>query len=205
LILHSQSPSTILPLITQTAFSSSLLHVIAHPPALLTHIATEFLMPPPPLTPLPKFWSLFLPMSERVHDTEQLVFGADGEGSGHQTDFVVEVVVREGYGRHRGVERVLEGWSTSQGGPCELTGLESLSPLLKKPKVHVQAPDPTQNLSFNLNLTSSQQQSRAQVPLPYAHEGQPTAKQTPAPITIFYDPDSADDIDDDDPDEDLDI
>lgn len=83
-------------------------------------------------------------------------------------------------------------------------------------------PDPTQNLSFNLNLTSSQQQSRAQVPLPYAHEGefkkplkhnrhlnicetgQPTKKQ-PAPITIFYDPDSADDIDDDDPDEDLDI
>lgn len=33
------------------------------------------------------------------------------------------------------------------------------------------------------------------------------AKQTPstAPIAIFYDPDSADDIDDDDPDEDLDI
>jgi elongator complex protein 5 len=29
--------------------------------------------------------------------------------------------------------------------------------------------------------------------------------QSPAPITIFYDPDSADDIDDDDPDEDLDI
>ncbi|KAF8807453.1 hypothetical protein BYT27DRAFT_7241992 [Phlegmacium glaucopus] len=207
LILHSQSPSNILPLITQTAFSSSLLHIIVHPPVLLNYIATEFLMPPPPLTPLPKFWSLFLPISERVHDTEQLVFGADGEGSGHQTEFVVEVVAREGSGRNRGVERALEGWSTIQGGPCELTSLESLSHLLKKQKVHIDAPDPTQNLSFNLSLTSSQQQSRAQVPLPYVHEGQPTAKQTPstAPIAIFYDPDSADDIDDDDPDEDLDI
>ena len=93
-------------------------------------------MPPPPLTPLPKFWSLFLPISERVHDTEQLVFRADGEGTGHQTEFVVEVVVREGgNGRHRSIERVLEGWSTIQGGPCELSGLESLSHLLKKQKV----------------------------------------------------------------------
>jgi elongator complex protein 5 len=94
-------------------------------------------MPPPPQTPLPKFWSLFLPISERIHDTEQLVFRADGEGTGHRTEFVVEVVVREGggNGRHRGIERVLEGWSTIQGGPCELSGLESLSHLLKKPKV----------------------------------------------------------------------
>lgn len=92
-------------------------------------------MPPPPLTPLPKFWSLFLPISERVHDTEQLVFGADGQGSGHQTEFVVEAVMREGSGRNRGVERILEGWSIIHGGPCELTGLESLNHLLKKQKV----------------------------------------------------------------------
>lgn len=94
-------------------------------------------MLPPPLTPLPKFWSLFLPISERVHDTEQLVFKADGEGTGHRTEFVVEVVLRDGggNGRHRGIERVLEGWSTIHGGPCELSGLESLSHLLKKPKV----------------------------------------------------------------------
>ena len=102
---------------------------------LLNHIATEFLMPPPPLTPLPKFWSLFLPISERVHDTEQLVFGADGEGSGNQTEFVVEAVARKSNGRDRGVERVLEAWSTIQGGPCELTSLGSLSHLLKKQKV----------------------------------------------------------------------
>ena len=91
-------------------------------------------MPPPPLTPLPKFWSLFLPISERVHETEQLVFGAGGEGSEDQTEFVVQVVVREGAGRNRGVERVLEGWSIIQGGPCELAALKSLSHLLKKQK-----------------------------------------------------------------------
>ena len=102
---------------------------------LLNRISNEFLMPPPPLTPLPKFWSLFLPISERVHETEQLVFGADGEGSGHQTEFVVEVVVREGNGRNRSVEHILEGWSMIQGGPCELTCLESLSHLSKKQKV----------------------------------------------------------------------
>ncbi|KAF8973973.1 hypothetical protein BDZ97DRAFT_1900702 [Flammula alnicola] len=202
LILHSQSPSSLLPVIAQTGFSSSLAHVVAHPPALIEHIATEFLMPPPPLSPLPKFWSVFLPVSERVHDTERLVFGSRGEGSGNPSEFVVELIVREGAGRKRGVERVLEGWSTALGGPCELSALETLKHLTKRKK-EVAAPDPTQNLPFNLSLTSSQQESRAQVPLPYAHEGAPIMSNTPA--AIFYDPDSADDIDDDDPDEDLDI
>ena len=78
-----------------------------------------------------------MPISERVHDTEKLVFKADGEGTGQRTEFVAEVVVREGggNGRHRGIERVLEGWSTILGGPCELSALESLSHLLKKQKV----------------------------------------------------------------------
>ncbi|KAF8168050.1 hypothetical protein B0H34DRAFT_792706 [Crassisporium funariophilum] len=208
LILHCQSPSILLPCITQTAFSSSLVHIIAHPPALLTHLATEFLMPPPPLSPFPKFWSVFLPVSERVHDTERLVFGSGGEGSGHPTEFVAEIIVRDAAGRKRGVERDLEGWSVGKGGPCKLTTLESLKHIFKKQKEQqVSAPDPTQNLSFNLSLTSSQQESRAQVPLPYAHEGQPTTKapSSNTPAAIFYDPDSADDIDDDDPDEDLDI
>ena len=78
------------------------------------------------------------------------------------------------------------------------------------------AADPTTNLSFNLNLTPSQQAARAQVPLPYMHQGPFHAVlQGPEAYdellgdstqgTIYYDPDSADDIDDDDPDEDLDI
>ncbi|KAF8912712.1 hypothetical protein CPB84DRAFT_1670900 [Gymnopilus junonius] len=205
LIIHSQSPSNLLPLITQTSFSSSLAHVITHPTALIAHLAIDFLMPPPPLSPLPKFWSVFIPVSERIHDTERLVFGTGGEGSGYPSEFVVEVIVREGVGRKRGVERILEAWSSTLEGPCELTVLESLKKYAEKPKEYAQsaAPDPTQNLSFNLNLTTSQQESRAQVPLPYTHDGKPIISNPPA--AIFYDPDSADDLDDDDPDEDLDI
>ncbi len=73
-------------------------------------------MPPPPLSPAPKFWGVFIPVSERVYDTESLVFGPGGEGSGGAGEFVAEVVVREGgAGRKRGVERVLEGWATTRG------------------------------------------------------------------------------------------
>ncbi len=76
---------------------------------------------------------MFIPVSERVHDTESLVFGPGGEGSGGAGDFVAEVVVREGgAGRKRGVERVLEGWATTRGGPCELMELESVKPLAKR-------------------------------------------------------------------------
>ncbi|KAJ3507709.1 hypothetical protein NLJ89_g6151 [Agrocybe chaxingu] len=128
---------------------------------------------------------------------------ACGEGSGNPSEFVVELIVREGAGRKRVVERVLEGWSSALDGPCDLVALEGLKHFVKKPRQEVSGPDPTQNLSFNLNLTSSQQESRSQVPLPYAHEGKPIANVTPG--AIFYDPDSADDIDDEDPDEDLDI
>lgn len=89
-------------------------------------------MPPPPLSPLPKFWSVFLPVSERIHDTESLVFGPNGQGSGNASEFVAELIVREGGGRKRGVERVLEGWSTALGGPCDLVALESVKPFTKK-------------------------------------------------------------------------
>ncbi|KAI0335326.1 hypothetical protein GY45DRAFT_902702 [Cubamyces sp. BRFM 1775] len=208
LVLHVLAPSPILPILTQTRLSPSLTHVIAHPTALLTHLASAYLTPPPPLSAPEKFWGIFIPISERHYESEKLVFGQGGEGGG-LPEFVAEVLVRggaDGSGRRRGVERVLEGWSPSLGGPCELRELEDLRILwAKKPTTEVQdAPDPTQNLSFNLNLTPQQQRARAQVPLPYAHEGRPVG-QTPNPAAILYDPDSADDIDDDDPDEDLDI
>ncbi|KAI0651799.1 hypothetical protein C8Q79DRAFT_1005056 [Trametes meyenii] len=210
LILHILAPSPLLPILTQTRFSPTLTHVLAHPTALLTHLAAAYLTPPPPLAPPDKFWGVFIPISERHYEAEKLVFGPAGEGSGLQ-DFAVEVLVRGGgggadgvAGRRRGVERVLEGWSTSTGGPCELREIESLRPLWSKKAPLESAPDPTQNLSFNLNLTPEQQRSRAQVPLPYAHEGKPV-EQVNAPAAILYDPDSADDLDDDDPDEDLDI
>ncbi|OJT12966.1 hypothetical protein TRAPUB_10531 [Trametes pubescens] len=208
LILHILSPSPLIPLLTQTRFSPSLTHLIAHPPPLLTHLASAYLTPPPPLSSPEKFWGVFIPISERPYESERLVFGSAGEGSGLQ-ECAVEVLVRggaDGAGRRRGVERVLEGWSPAAGGACELREMGSLKSLWsKRPVFEAQSsPDPTQNLSFNLNLTPEQQRSRAQVPLPYAHEGKP-AGQTYAPAAILYDPDSADDLDDDDPDEDLDI
>lgn len=71
-------------------------------------------------------------MSERVHDTEQLVFGSSGEGSGHPNDIVVEAIVRDASGRKSGVERVLEGWSSQ--GPVDLLQLDSLAHIGKKEK-----------------------------------------------------------------------
>ncbi|KAI0778133.1 hypothetical protein BD413DRAFT_667505 [Trametes elegans] len=209
LTLHVLAPSPLLPLLTQTRFSPTLTHLTAHPPALLAHLATAYLTPPPPLAAPEKFWGVFIPIAERHYECERLVFGPAGEG-GAPPEAAVEVLVRgaaaDGAGRRRGVERVLEGWSPAAGGPCELRELESLKALwTKKPISEAQgAPDPTQNLPFNLNLTPEQQRSRAQVPLPYAHNGKP-AEQNGVPAAILYDPDSADDLDDDDPDEDLDI
>ncbi|RDB29589.1 hypothetical protein Hypma_015473 [Hypsizygus marmoreus] len=209
LVLNTLKPSNIIPLLTQPAFSPSLVQLIAHPPVLLAHLAKDYLTPPPPASPEAKFWAAFIPLSERGHDIDRLVFGADGEGSGGATEMVVEVLVRwsENFGKKRGVERVLEGWSSAvPNGVCELTRLESLKTFWTAKTTEQLTPDPTQLASFNLSLTSSQQESRAQVPLPYAHEGNLLVRQTlTTTAAILYDPDSADDIDDDDPDEDLDI
>ncbi|KAI0825184.1 hypothetical protein BC628DRAFT_299613 [Trametes gibbosa] len=208
-VLHVLAPSPLIPILTQTRFSPTLTHLIAHPTALLAHIASAYLTPPPPLASPEKFWGVFIPISERHYESERLVFGPEGEGSGLQ-EFAVEVLLRgpggDGAARRRGVERVLEGWSPAAGGPCELRDLDSLKSLWSRRAVPEtqKALDPMQNLSFNLNLTPEQQRSRAQVPLPYAHEGKPL-EQARAPAAILYDPDSADDLDDDDPDEDLDI
>ncbi|KAK0198395.1 hypothetical protein F5146DRAFT_1131386 [Armillaria mellea] len=208
LTLHLQSTCPLLPLLVQTSFSSTLAQLIAHPPALLIHLATEYLTPPPPASSEPKFWGVFLPVSERESDLERIIFGPDGKGSGASGEFVVEVILRGGgdhSGRRKAVERVLEGWDVPQSSPVNLTSMGSFKKVFGKTPVGEAAPDPTQNLSFNLNLTPSQQQARSQVPLPYAHEGKPLETLAPTAGSILYDPDSADDIDDDDPDEDLDI
>ncbi|KAJ6604707.1 hypothetical protein DFH09DRAFT_319061 [Mycena vulgaris] len=205
LIIHALSPSPLLPLLAQPGFSPSLTQVISHPASLLVHLSTEYLTPPPPLSPEAKFWAIFLPISERGEESERLVFGPGGEGAGDDDELVIEVLVRgDGDGlRRRGVDRALHGWSLSRG-PCPLAEIIALKSLYSRNVAEPTVVDPTQNVSFNLNLTPSQQNSRAQVPLPYAHEGKALEKQ-PAQAAIFYDPDSADDLDDDDPDEDLDI
>ncbi|RXW23474.1 hypothetical protein EST38_g2382 [Candolleomyces aberdarensis] len=205
LILHGTNVDLI-SLVTQASFSASLVHIRGHPTAIVTHLDTEYLTPPPPLSPDVKFWSVFIPLSQRQSDVNELVFGAKGEGSGDYTEIVVEILVRGGAGKKRNVERELEAWSLSLG-PCQWNDLEALKTIASK-RVPVEAPtaaDPTQNLSFNLSLTTAQQEARSQVPLPYAHEGKPIEKPVDAKGAIFYDPDSADDLDDDDPDEDLDI
>ena len=106
-----------------------------HPPALLTHLASAYLTPPPLLSPDEKFWGVFIPIAGRHYESERLVFGPGGEGSGSPIEFVVEVLVRGGaddLGRRRGAQRVLEGWSAALGGPCELHQLESLKALWSK-------------------------------------------------------------------------
>ncbi|KAJ8496112.1 hypothetical protein ONZ45_g12585 [Pleurotus djamor] len=202
LIVHANAPSNLLSMLTQVQFSPSLTHVMAHPPTILTHLASAYLTPPPPLSPDAKFWSVFLPFSLRRYETDNLVYGPDGEGSGGLDEMVVEILSRSGStSRRRGVERALEGWNLLKNMPQGLNELSFLRTLFTPQKSIEIAPDPTQNVSFNLNLTPSQQVSRAQVPLPYAHVGENTSQKA----AIFYDPDSADDMDDDDPDEDLDI
>lgn len=203
LALHLQ-PSPLLKLLTQTSLSPTLMHLTAHPPAIITHIASAYLTHPPPAGPAEKFWSVFIPFSERTHESERLVYGFDGNGtsagawvSKGTREFVVEILIRGG--GKRGVERTVEGWKGDVS--CELQALESLKSIWTRRKPEEARPDPTQNVSFNLSLTPLQEKLRAQVPLPYAHEGNPVTTAG----AILYDPDSADDIDDDDPDEDLDI
>ncbi|KAF9241321.1 hypothetical protein BU15DRAFT_87243 [Melanogaster broomeanus] len=200
-------PCPLLPILTQTSLSPTLTHLTAHPPALIGHLASSYLTPPPTAGPPEKFWGVFIPLSERAHESESLVYGPGGTGtcSGGGADvreLVVEVLVRGAgaEGRKRGIERT---------GRRRLESLKSIwARKISADEVFQKPLDPTQNVSFNLNLTPSQEKSRAQVPLPYVHEGQPRKLITSAPSTagaILYDPDSADDIDDDDPDEDLDI
>ena len=134
LILHGLQTCKLVPLLMQPAFSPSLRCLLARPVVLITHLAREYLTPPPPASSDAKFWSVFLPVSERVNESERLVFGSGGEGSGSTTEFVVEILVRgfQGSGKKRGVERTLEGWSLSEGGACSLTKLESLKTLWRK-------------------------------------------------------------------------
>ncbi|KAJ7225465.1 hypothetical protein GGX14DRAFT_420632 [Mycena pura] len=179
LIVHSVAPSSLLLLLCQPVFSLSLTHVISHPTSLISHLSTEYLTLPPPLSPEAKFWGIFLPISGRVSESERLIFGAGGEGAGDDEELVIELIVRgerEGL-RRRGVERTLLGWSLARG-VCPLGEIAALKSLtsrnIAEPACFVSAvADQTHNVLFNLSLTPSQQISRAQVPLPYAHEGDP--------------------------------
>ena len=146
LITHVLAPCPLIPLLTEVRLSPALCHLKSHPPVLLTHISSAYLIPPPPQSSPEKFWSVFGPLSERQHECEKLVYGSDGEGSGGSA-IVVEVLIRSagGTGRKRGVERELEGWMSSTSTPCNLQMLESLKPLWTKKVVLQEVSCPVPN------------------------------------------------------------
>lgn len=195
LILHvvqSHESKDLVAHLSQTSFSPSLVVHTAYPTSLLLHISANYMTLPPPLSPEPKFWSVFLPISERQHDIDVIVYGGEGSGSHVAKEFVVETISRGGQNgsrRRRAVERNLRGWK-SPNGFCELKDLPQFGGLWGSNKITIEtvcaceffdstaltrcqntAVDPTTNLPFNLNLTPSQQAARAQVPLPYMHQG----------------------------------
>ena len=106
--------------------------MIAHPPALLAHLAEAYLTPPQTTPPYEKFWSVFLPFSEREYEVDQIVFGRSGTGSGAH-EIVVQVLVRDGQerGKRRAIERVLEAWSSDRDGACELGELHGLASVMR--------------------------------------------------------------------------
>ena len=133
LVLHVHQSAELVGLLTQVSLSPSLVYLAAHPPALLVHLATEYLTPPPPSSTEEKFWSVFLPIRDRPYESINLIYGPRGEGNGDLMELVVEVLVRASGGvKRRGVTRVLEGWSIARGEPCELASLESLKSLWRK-------------------------------------------------------------------------
>jgi elongator complex protein 5 len=132
LVLHfSTSSSPLRDLVLTPRLSLTLAHIVAHPPALLTHLATAQLTPPPPLSAPDRFWRVFAPLSARAWEVERIVLGPGGAGpSGGGGEIVLEVLTRAPEGRRgRNVERELEGWTAD--GPCPLSDLDSLKPILE--------------------------------------------------------------------------
>lgn len=94
--------------------------------------------PPPPLSSDAKFWGIFIPISERGRDAENLVFGQGGDGSGGQDEMVVEVLVRgrsDASGRRKAVERFLEGWDIQKNQPVSLSQMSSLASIYRRKTV----------------------------------------------------------------------
>ena len=132
----------LLPVLTQTHLSPTLTHIIAHPPSLLTHLASSYLAPPPSAGSAEKFWTVFIPVSERIHESEALVYGHEGSGTSSGggpdlTEFVVELIVRgvATEGRKRGIDRTIEAWNgVSPDQPQKLDSLKSIWSRSKMPE-----------------------------------------------------------------------
>ena len=143
LILHvvqSHESKDLVAHLSQTSFSPSLVVHTAYPTSLLLHISTNYMTPPPPLSPEPKFWSVFLPISERQHDIDAIIYGGEGSGSHVTEEIVVETIIRGGQNgsrRRRAVERHLRGWK-SPNGFCELKELSQLGGLWGSNKIPIE-------------------------------------------------------------------
>lgn len=124
---HSEAASFLL----QTEFSSSLFHLTAHPTSLFHYLYKEYMISPPPISPDVKFWSVFIPLSERTHEVDLLSFGPHGEGSSCGTEIVMEILTRgnNSQSRKRVTERTLEGWDSIHSQPCAVSDLQALAPL----------------------------------------------------------------------------
>ena len=130
LILHFSTPSPLRDLILTPRLSPTLAHITVHPPALLSHLATAQLTPPPPLSTPDRFWRVFAPLAARAWEVERIVLGPGGAGPNDDGEMVLEVLTRAPEGRGRNVERELEGWTPD--GPCSLSELDSLRPILEE-------------------------------------------------------------------------
>ena len=139
LIIHSVKPENIADLLLQTSFSSLLVNLKAHATSLFLHLSKEYMISPPPATPEPNFWSIFIPLSERLDEIERLSFGLQGEGSGCNREMIIEILARgiNIRARKRGAERVLEGWDATRNMPCSLPDLQSLKSLFSKELIEV--------------------------------------------------------------------
>lgn len=132
--MHSLKDDDTIDLLLQTTFSSSLVHLTAHPTSLFRYLSKEYMILPPPLTPDVKFWAVFMSFSERTHEVERLSFGPAGEGSGYNGEMVVEILTRgiNTRSRKRGTERRLEGWKSTENSPCAVSDLQDLKPLFSR-------------------------------------------------------------------------
>jgi elongator complex protein 5 len=126
LILHFATHSSLRDLVLTPRLSPTLAHVIAHPPALLKHLATEQLLPPPPASTPDRFWPVFAPLSARTWEVERIVLGSGCVGLSDDGETVLQVVTR---GRGKNVERDLDGWTLD--GACSLSELDSLKGILE--------------------------------------------------------------------------
>src|SRR6266404_5318188 len=124
LVLHLTTPSPLRDLILAPRLSPTLAHIVAHPPALLQHLASAQLLPPPPASRPDRFWHVFSPLSSRAWEVEEIVLGPKGGGPRHDGEMVIEVVTRA-----PGVERDLLGWLRDT--PCLLSDLDSLKSILE--------------------------------------------------------------------------